>query len=84
MSRDEIIATVGTIILALVVLGSFIWIIFGTDWSDLTDTKPAERTTHTQQESGGYCSILADKCIVNEWSLKCLWFDCIVDGRGGE
>lgn len=80
MSRDEIIETVGTIILAIVVLGSFIWIIFGADWSDLTDTKPAKRT-YTQQESGGHCSILADKCIVDEWSLKCLWFDCIVDGR---
>lgn len=39
MKRDEIIATVGTIILAIVVLGSFLWIIFGADWSDLTDTK---------------------------------------------
>lgn len=84
MNKDEIIATVGTIILALVVLGSFVWIIFGTDWSDLADTKPVKSTTYTQQESGGHCSILADKCIVNEWSLKCLWFDCIVDGRGKE
>lgn len=81
MDRDEVIATVGTIILAIVVLGSFLWIIFGTDWSDLADTKPAERSTYTQQETEGHCSILADKCIVDEWSPKCLWFDCIIDGR---
>jgi hypothetical protein len=86
MDRDEIIATVGTIILAIVVLGSFIWLFFNADWSDLTDTNPAERTTYTQQaprqKTEGHCSILADKCIVDEWSPKCLWFDCIVDGRG--
>ena len=88
MDRDEIIATVGFVILIFAVLGGIIWIIFGADWSSLTDTEPVERTTYTQQaprqKTEGHCSILADKCIVDEWSPKCLWFDCIVDGRGKE
>ena len=79
MKRDKIIF----VIIAVVGICAILWIIFGADWSDLTDTKPVEHTTYTQQESGGHCSILADKCIVDEWSPKCLWFDCIVDGRGG-
>lgn len=87
MKREDIVATVGTIILAIVVLGSFIWIFLNADWSSPTDTKSV-RHTYTQQtpqqKTDGHCSILADKCIVDEWSPKCLWFDCIVDGRGKE
>ena len=84
MKRDKIIDSVIFVFVAVVCIGAILWIIFGADWSDLTDTKPAKRTTYTQQESGGHCSILAKKCIVDEWSPKCLWFDCIIDGRGKE
>lgn len=84
ISIGDIIEWVAYIFVAVIGIGTILWIIFGTDWSDLTDTKSAKSTTYTQQESGGHCSILADKCIVDEWSLKCLWFGCIVDGRGKE
>ena len=76
------------IIIGVIGIAAILVIIFVPDWSDTTDTEPAERPTYTQQEpqqkTEGHCSILADKCIVDEWSLKCLWFDCIVDGRGKE
>ena len=85
MSRDEIIAVIVGIFIAVIFTGAILLIIFGTDWSSLTDTKLVEHTTYTQQapqqKTEGHCSILADKCIVDEWSPKCLWFDCIVDGR---
>ena len=81
MSSDDIIELVVCVIIAVVGIGAILWVIFGADWSSLTDTGPVERTTYTQQKPDGHCSILADKCIVDEWSPKCLWFDCIVDGR---
>lgn len=85
MNRDEIIEAVAAIVLAVVVIGVSIWLISIAGWSSTTDTKPNESNTYTQQapqqKTEGHCSILADKCIVDEWSLKCLWFDCIVDGR---
>ena len=78
--RKGISDLVACIIIGVIGIAAILVIIFVPDWSDTTDTKSAKRTTYTQQESGGHCSILADKCIVDEWSLKCLWFDCIVDG----
>ena len=84
ISIGDIIEWVACIFVAVIGIGTILWIIFGADWSGLTDTKPAEHTTYTQQKPDGHCSILVDKCIVDEWSPKCLWFDCIVDGRDGK
>lgn len=84
MKRDKIIDLAIFVIIAIMVICAILVIIFVPDWSSLTDTKPAERTytqQAPQQKTDGHCSILADKCIVDEWSPKCLWFDCIIDGR---
>ena len=88
MKRKGISDLVVCIIIGVIGIAAILVIIFVPDWSDVTDTEPAERPTYTQQDpkekTEGHCSILADKCIVDEWSPKCLWFDCIVNGRGGE
>lgn len=83
-----IIGCFACIFVAVIGTGAILWIIFSADWSGLADTKPVESTTYTpkepQQKTDGHCSILTKKCIVDEWSPKCLWFECIVDGRGKE
>ena len=82
MNRDKIIDLVIFVIIAIMVICAILVIIFVPDWSGLADTKPVEHTRQApRQKTEGHCSILADKCIVDEWSPKCLWFDCIVDGR---
>lgn len=84
MKRKDIIYSILCVLVIVAGIGAMLWIIFGADWSSPTDTSQAERATYTQHEPNGHCSILASKCIVDEWSPKCLWFDCIVDGRGKE
>ena len=81
MKWKDIINYVGGIIILIVGVGGLICLVFWVYWSSLTDTEPAQHTAYTQHKSNGHCSFLARKCIVDEWSPKCLWFECIIDGR---
>lgn len=68
--KDKIKYVICAIILA-VGIGAILWVFITANWSAFTDTL---------QESNDQCSF-GRKCIVNEWSPKCLWFECIIDGR---
>lgn len=75
-----VLAIIGAVALAI---ASICALISSIDWSaiDTGAERPSSHQITTPANNSSDCSILADKCIVDEWELKCLLVDCIVDGR---